>query len=98
MVGDDLPGPVEIAVLDAVHRGALRSRCSAVQVVALQKEPAGEYLLHEILGRCVEHGLVRTHRDATSRHWALTPTGRARLRTRRRFARALATLVVASGR
>ena len=96
MAGDDLLGPVEMAVLDALHRGALRSRCSAVQIAGLRDEPAGEYVLHEILGRFDEQGLVRTRRDAGSRHWTLTPAGRARLRTRRHFARALATLIVRS--
>jgi DNA-binding MarR family transcriptional regulator len=55
-------------------------------------------VLHKILGRFEEQGLARTHRDASSRHWTLTPAGRARLRARRHFARALATLIVRSQR
>ncbi len=85
-----------MAVLDALHRGALGSRCSAVQISGLRDEPAGEYVLHKILGRFEDQGLVRTRRDASSRHWTLTPAGRARLHTRRHFARALATLIVRS--
>jgi hypothetical protein len=96
MAGDDLLGPVEIAVIDALHRGALRSRCSAVQIAGLRDEPAGDYVLHTILGRLEEQGLVWTRRDASSRHWMLTPAGRARLRRRRQFARTLATLIVRS--
>ena len=70
--------------------------CSAVQLVGLRDVPAGEYLLHQILRHCQEQGLVLKHRDATGRHWTLTPAGRARLRARRGFARALATLLVRS--
>jgi len=96
MADDELPGAIEIEVLDALHRGALRSCCSAVQLVGLREEPAGEYLLHQILGRCERPGLVLKHRDAAGRYWTLTPAGRVRLRTRRHFARALATLLVRS--
>jgi hypothetical protein len=96
MASDDLLGPIEVAVLDALHRGALRSRCSAVQLDGLRDEPAGEYLLHQVLGHCEEQGLVLKNRDATGRNWTLTRAGRARLRRRHRFARALATLLVRS--
>jgi hypothetical protein len=41
MSGSDVLGPVEFAVLEAVHRGALRSRLSARQVSALRDQPAG---------------------------------------------------------
>ena len=93
MVGNDLPGPFEAAVLHALHRGALEARCSARAIPALRDEPAGEYLLHEILNRCEDRGLVRSDRHRDRRQWRLTPEGRARLRTHRRFARTLATVV-----
>jgi DNA-binding HxlR family transcriptional regulator len=97
MVDDDLPGPVEAAVLDALHRGALGVRCSARAIPGLRDEPAGEQLLHEILNRCEERGLVRTERHPDRREWRLTPAGRTRLRTRQRFARALASVMARTG-
>jgi len=97
MVGDDLPGPVETAVLHALHRGALGTRCSARAIPALRDEPTGEQLLHEILNRCEERGLVRSDRHHDRREWRLTAAGRARLRTGRRFAQALASVLARTG-
>jgi DNA-binding PadR family transcriptional regulator len=96
MVDDDLPGPVETAVLHALHRGALGVRCTAHAIPALRDEPTGEQLLHEILGRCEKRGLVRSDRHHDRREWTLTRAGRARLRTRRRFAQALASVLAQS--
>ena len=90
---DDLPGPAETAVLDALHRGVLRTRCSARAIPALRDQPAGEQLLHEILDRCEARGLVRSDWYRDRREWRLTAAGRARLGTRRRFARALAAVL-----
>jgi hypothetical protein len=75
MVDDDLPGPVETAVLDALHRGALGVRCSARAIPALRDEPTGEQLLHEILNRCEERGLVRSDRRPDRREWRLMQQG-----------------------
>ncbi len=97
MVDDELPGPLETAVLHALHRGALRARCSARAIPALRDEPTGEHLLHEILDRCEEQGLVRRDRHHDRREWTLTPAGRAQLRTRRRFAQALAIVLARTG-
>jgi GNAT superfamily N-acetyltransferase len=97
MATDELPGPAETAVLDALHRGALRTRCSARAIPALRNQPGGEQLLHEILDRCEARGLVRSDRYRDRRQWTLTAAGRARLRTRRRFARALALVLTRTG-
>lgn len=97
MVGAELPGPVETAVLHALQRGALTARCSARAIPALRDKPAGEHLLHEILDRCEEQGLVRSNRHRDRREWTLTPAGQARLRTRRRFAEALAIVLARTG-
>ena len=93
MVDEDLPGPVETAVLYALHRGALGVRCSARAIPALRDEPTREQLLHEILDRCEERGLVRSQRHLDRREWRLTAAGRTLLRTRGRFARALASAI-----
>jgi hypothetical protein len=50
----DLLGRREVAILDAVHRGAMRSRACAGQVRALVDEPASEALLHDTLRRFEE--------------------------------------------
>src|ERR1700730_10288624 len=97
MVDDDLPGPVETAVLHALHQGALGTRCSARAIPALRDEPTGEQLLHEFLDRCAERGLVRSDRHHDRREWRLTRAGRARLRARRRFAQALARVLARAG-
>ncbi len=70
-VGDPL-GQVEFAVLDAVHRGALRSRCTARQVPGLSERPSGEVVLHEALRGCEQGGLVRSRRDDAGRRYELT--------------------------
>lgn len=93
----ELPGPAETAVLDVLHRGALRTRCSARAIPALRGHLAGEQLLHEILDRCEARGLVRSDRYRDRLEWRLTAAGRARLSTRRRFARALAVVLTRTG-
>jgi hypothetical protein len=97
MATGELPGRAETAVLDALHRGALRTRCSARAIPALRDQPAGEQLLHEILDRCEARGLVRSDRYRDRREWRLTAAGRARLRTRRRYARELAAALTRTG-
>ena len=92
-VGDPL-GPVEFAVLDAVHRGALRSRCTARQVRGLSERPAGEAVLHDALRGCDQGGLVRSRRDDTGRRYELTAAGRAQLCAERRFRAALVGLLL----
>jgi DNA-binding PadR family transcriptional regulator len=93
--GDPL-GQVEFAVLDAVHRGALRSRRTAGQVRALGERPAGEAILHNALRRCERGGLLRSDRDELGRRYELTAAGRARLRTDRRFKLALIGVLLRS--
>jgi hypothetical protein len=90
--GDSL-GQVEFAVLDAVHRGALRSRRTARQIPGLSERPDGEAILHEALRRCETDGLLRSERDAYGRLYQLTFVGRTRLHTERRFRLALARLL-----
>jgi hypothetical protein len=51
MEAGDALGQVEFAVLDAVHRGAPRSRRTARQIGVLQGQPAGE-ILHNALRQC----------------------------------------------
>jgi hypothetical protein len=91
--GDEL-GLTEFAVLDAVHRGALRSRRTARQIHALRQQPAGEAILHHVLHACERDGLVRGRRDNAGRRYDLTAAGRARLRADRRFRMALAQVLV----
>ena len=86
--GDPL-GHVEYTVLDAVHRGALRSRRTAKQIQSLRDQPAGEVILNEALHRCERAGLLRSERDSAGRLYGLTAAGRARLRADRRFRTAL---------
>jgi len=87
----ELLGSVETVMLAAVDGGALRVRCTAKRVPALRDEPDGEHLLHVALGRCVHDGLARRERHGSRINWVMTAKGRARLRARRRFARALAS-------
>lgn len=89
MEADDALGLVEFAVLDAVHRGALRSRRTARQIRLLRDQPAGETILHHVLRRCERDGLVRGSRDSSGRRYELTAAGRVRLRAERRFRAAL---------
>jgi hypothetical protein len=93
----DALGLVEFAVLDAVHRGALRSRRTARKIPALRERAAGEAVLHEALRRCEHAGLLRSERDAAGRRYELTGAGRARLRATRRFRVALAVLLTRGG-
>ena len=83
-------GQVEFAVLDAVHRGVLRSRCTANKIPRLSERPAAEVTLHEALHRCERHGLLRSRRDGSGRRYELTGAGRAQLRADRRFRAVLA--------
>ena len=94
MGAGDLLGQVEFAVLDAVHRGALRSRCTARQVGGLRELPAGEVLLHDALRGCERDGFVRSRRDDAGRRYELTAAGRTRLRAERRFRAALVGLLL----
>jgi hypothetical protein len=86
-------GQVEFAVLDAVHRGALRSRRSAIKIPALRERPASGAILHDVLGRCEHDGLLASRRDAAGRIYRLTAAGRARLRADRRFRRTFARVL-----
>jgi hypothetical protein len=86
-------GPVEFGVLDAVHRGVLRDRRTARQVAGLRTQPAGDAVLHHVLHRCEEDGLLRGLRDQSGRRYELTAAGRARLRADRRFRDALIGLL-----
>jgi DNA-binding PadR family transcriptional regulator len=94
-VGDAL-GQVEFAVVDAVYRGALRSRLSARQISLLEEHPAGETILHGVLRRCELDGLLRSSRDRAGRRYELTAAGRARLRADRRFRSALMRVLARS--
>jgi DNA-binding PadR family transcriptional regulator len=94
----DLLGRREVAILDAVHRGAMRSRPCAGQVRALVDEPAGEALLHDTLRRFEEAGLLRSSSQTAGRIYTLTAAGQSRLRAQRRFERALLGLLARSDR
>jgi hypothetical protein len=98
MAVGDLLGHVEFAVLDAVNRGALRSRLSARHVHCLREQPAGEALLHRALRRCETEGLLRSSRNAAGRSYELTGVGRARLRVERRFRETLGFVLLRSYR
>ena len=93
--GDPL-GHVEFAVLDAVHRGALRSRRTAQRIAVLRDQPAGETIFHEVLRRCEHDGLLRSERNRAGRWYALTAAGRARLRADRKFRVTLLGLLLRS--
>lgn len=93
---EDALGQVEFAVLEAVNRGALRSRRSARQVRMLRKRPAGETILHDVLHRCERDGLLHGTRDASGRRYELTAAGRARLRADRRFRAAVLQMLARS--
>ena len=94
MQARDPLGHVEYTVLNAVHRGALRSRCTAGQIRSLRDEPAGEVILHEVLHRCEQAGLLSGARDSAGRLYQLTAAGRARLRADRRFRVALVRVLL----
>ena len=96
MDAGDALGQVEFAVLDAVHRGALRSRRAPCQLGVLRGQPAAQTILYEALGRCERDGLLRSCRDATGRRYEVTAAGRARLRAERRFRAALIGVLVRS--
>jgi hypothetical protein len=86
--GDPL-GRIEFTVIDAVHRGALRSRQTPRQIPGLRQQPGGDALMREALRRCERNGLLRSERVPSGRRYELTPKGRARLRAERRFRAAL---------
>jgi DNA-binding PadR family transcriptional regulator len=94
-VGDPL-GLVEFAVIDAVNRGALRSRQTADRVPGLRGEPAGDALMHEALRRCEHRGLLASKRVRSGRRYELTAAGRARLHGERRFRAALLGVLLRS--
>jgi DNA-binding PadR family transcriptional regulator len=94
MGADDPLGHVEFAVLEAVHRGSLRSRRTAARVSALRERPAGEAMLHEVLRSCERNGLLSSTRDSHGRMYRLTAAGRARLRTDRRFRAAMVRILL----
>jgi DNA-binding PadR family transcriptional regulator len=93
MRSHELLGPVELEVLAAVNRGALRHRDHAANIHALAGEPAGEFLVHETLRRCEQAGLLRSERDPRGRRYALTARGRRHLRVDRSFRAALRGLI-----
>jgi hypothetical protein len=93
MESGDLLGQVEFAVLEAVSRGALRSRPTARKISGLGQRSAGEALLHEALRRCEHEGLLGSERDSSGRRYHVTAAGRRRLRTDRQFRLALARLL-----
>jgi len=95
--GDPL-GQVEYTVLAAVHRGALRHRRTARQIRSLHDQPAGEVVLHEVLRRCEQAGLLSSSRDSAGRLYRLTAAGRTRLRADRRFRLAVASALLRSQR
>lgn len=85
---------VEFAVLDAVHRGSLRSRRTAGQVRVLREQPAGEVILHDVLRRCERDGLLSSARDSGGRLYQLSRAGSARLRADRRFRAAMVRMLL----
>jgi hypothetical protein len=97
MEAGDALGQVEFAVLDAVHRGAFRSRRTARQIGVLQGQPAGETMLHSALRQCEQSGLLCSRRDASGRRYDLTAAGRVRLRADRQFRVALIQVLARSG-
>ena len=96
MEAGDALGQVEFAVVEAVNRGALRSRRSARQIPLLREQPPGETILHDVLRRCERDGLLRSSRDPSGRVYELTAAGRARLRADRRFRAALIRVLACS--
>jgi DNA-binding PadR family transcriptional regulator len=96
MEAGDTLGHIELAVVEAVNRGALRSHRGARQIRALGEEPAGESILHDVLRRCERDGLLRSRRDDIGRRYELTAAGRARLRADRRFQAALVRVLARS--
>ena len=93
MEAGDALGQVEFAVLEAVHRGALRSPRTARKIPALSERAAGEAIMHATLRRCEHDGLLRSERDTDGRRYELTAAGRRRLRADRRFRLVLARLL-----
>jgi DNA-binding PadR family transcriptional regulator len=94
MATRDPLGPVEFSVLDAVHRGTLRTRPTARQIRGLRDDPGGEAILHDALHSCERAGLLRSARDPSGRRYRLTAAGRARLRADRRFRAAIARMLI----
>jgi DNA-binding PadR family transcriptional regulator len=97
MEAGDALGQVEFAVLDAVHRGALRSRRAARQIRVLQGQPAAETIMHNTLRQCERNGLLSSRRDASGRRYELTAAGRVRLRADRQFRAVLIRVLARSG-
>jgi hypothetical protein len=67
-LGDPL-GCVEFAVIDAVNRGALRSRQTADRVPGLRHEPGGDALVHDALRHCERRGLLSSKRVRSGRRY-----------------------------
>jgi hypothetical protein len=55
----------------------------------LRQEPAGEVILHDVLRRGEQDGLLRSGRDGSGRRYELTAAGRGRLRADCKFRAAL---------
>jgi DNA-binding PadR family transcriptional regulator len=91
--GDSL-GQVEFVVLEAVHRGVLRSRPTAQKIAGMSQRTAGQAILHEALHRCEHDGLLRSERVPAGRRYELTAAGRRRLSADRRFRVALVRLLI----
>jgi DNA-binding PadR family transcriptional regulator len=89
MQAADPLGQVEMVVLEAVRRGALRARTTPKNVPGLREHPSGSTILHQALRRCEQRGLLRSRRDDSGRLYELTPAGREQLRANRRFRSAL---------
>jgi DNA-binding PadR family transcriptional regulator len=89
-------GLVEFNVLDAVHRGALRSRLTARQIGSLREQPAREVVLHDVLHRFEQAGLLSSTRDRAGRLYRLTAAGRAQLRSERRLRGAFGRMLLRS--
>jgi hypothetical protein len=93
---NELLGPLDTSVLEAVHVGVLRQRRHVGKVRGLAGDPAGGFLLHESRRRCERAGLVRSERDPRGRRYALTAKGRRIQRMNRRCRVALLGLIVRS--
>jgi DNA-binding PadR family transcriptional regulator len=96
MQAADPLGLVEFAVIDAVNRGALRSRQTADRVPVLSHEPGGDALVHDALRRCERRGLLSSKRVRSGRRYEVTAAGRKRLRADRRFRTALIGVLLRS--
>jgi DNA-binding PadR family transcriptional regulator len=60
----------------------------------LREQPGGEVVLHDVLRRFEQAGLVNSTRDGAGRRYQLTASGRARLRSERSIRAAFARVVL----